>query len=176
YTSSIDLADDLKRFEAGQTIRARPVSSYERVWRWCRREPGVASLAIALFAGLIGVATQWWRAESHLSDAIYQRSQAEESRRRQIETNCALEVSIDAERTTRRRAQTRFDAAMKALKEFDSVTNNPTVLREPQLEPLRGKLLRTALGFYKELQASLEDDASSQARLQLSDAYMRIAD
>jgi tetratricopeptide (TPR) repeat protein len=152
------------------------VGSYERVWRWCRREPVVASLALALLAGLIGVATQWWRAESHLSDALYERGRAEESRRRQIETNCALELSIEAERTTRRRAQTRFDAAMKALKEFDSVTNNPAVLREPQLEPLRGKLLRTELGFYKELQASLEEDASSQARLQLSDAYMRIAD
>jgi tetratricopeptide (TPR) repeat protein len=152
------------------------VGSFERVWRWCRREPIVASLAIALLVGLIGVATQWWRAESNLSDALYERSRAEESRRRQIETNCALELSIEAERTTRRRAQTRFDAAMKALKEFDSVTSNPAVLREPQLEPLRGKLLRTALGFYKELQASLEADASSEARLQLSEAYMRIAD
>jgi serine/threonine protein kinase len=175
YPSAIDLADDLKRFEAGQTIRARPVGSFERVWRWCRREPIVASLAIALLVGLIGVATQWWRAESHLSDALYERGRAEESRRRQIEANCALELSIEAERTTRRRAQTRFDAAMKALNEFDSITNDPALLRDPQLEALRGKLLRTELGFYKELQASLEEDASSEARLALSDASMRVA-
>ena len=128
-------------------------------------------MPLALLAGLIGVATQWWRAESHLKDAIYQQSQAEESRRRQNEANHSLQLANNAERTARQRAQNRFDAAMKALGEFESITNDAAVLREPQFEALRGKLLRTALGFYRELQASLEEDASPEARFQLSDAY-----
>src|SRR5215471_18107568 len=74
YDSAAELAEDLRRFEAGETIRARPVGAHERLWRWCRREPLVASLAVGLLTGLAGVVTQWWRAESHLKEAIEQRS------------------------------------------------------------------------------------------------------
>src|SRR5207253_822634 len=77
YASAADLAEDLRRFDAGETIRARPVGWHERLWRWCRREPAVASLALALLAGLVGVATQWRRAEAHLKDVLHQRSRAE---------------------------------------------------------------------------------------------------
>ena len=73
-------------------------------------------------------------------------------------------------------AQERFDAAMKALQNFEKITNDPALLQLPNQEVLRGKLLRTALAFYRELQASLEEDAaSSDARMRLSDAYTRVA-
>ncbi len=175
YASSIELADDLRRFEAGQTIRARPVGAHERLWRWCRREPLVASLALALLAGLIGVATQWWRAEFHLKDAIHHRRQAEQSARDQGVAYRSLQLANDAEQKARHRAQERFDAATKALRRFEAITNDAALLRDPHLDVLRGKLLRTALGFYQELQASLAEDASSEARFELSDAYSRIA-
>jgi eukaryotic-like serine/threonine-protein kinase len=175
YASSIELADDLRRFEMGETIRARPVGGHERLWRWCRREPLVASMAIALFAGLFGVATQWWRAEFHLQDAIEQRHEAEASARSQGIANRSLELANDSEKTARRRAQERFDAATKALRNFESITNDPALLREPHLDVLRGKLLRAALGFYQDLQASLAEDVSPRAQFKLADAYSRIA-
>ena len=55
------------------------------------------------------------------------------------------------------------------------MTNDPALMRDPKLEGLRGRLLKTALGFYREIQASLEEDASPEARSQLSEAYDRIA-
>jgi serine/threonine protein kinase/WD40 repeat protein/Flp pilus assembly protein TadD len=53
YASAADMAADLKRFAEGRTIRARRVSAAERLWRWSRRNPVVASMAAAIFLLLL---------------------------------------------------------------------------------------------------------------------------
>jgi WD40 repeat protein len=47
-----DMADELKRYLAGEPIRSRPVGNVERAYRWCRRNRLVASLAAAIVASL----------------------------------------------------------------------------------------------------------------------------
>jgi len=58
YQTAAALADDLRRFSAGEVIQARPVSTPERVLRWVRRRPTTAALigvsAVAAMA-LVGV-------------------------------------------------------------------------------------------------------------------------
>ena len=44
YPDVLALAEDLRRFQAGEPIVARPVSDPERLWRWCQRNRKVASL------------------------------------------------------------------------------------------------------------------------------------
>jgi WD40 repeat protein/tRNA A-37 threonylcarbamoyl transferase component Bud32 len=53
YESALALAEDLRRFQAGDPILARRIGGAERVWRWCRRNPLVAALAGAVAAALI---------------------------------------------------------------------------------------------------------------------------
>jgi serine/threonine protein kinase len=51
YGTARELADDLRRFLAGEPIHARPVGRPERLARWCRRNPLAAALLVAVTLG-----------------------------------------------------------------------------------------------------------------------------
>jgi WD40 repeat protein len=59
YASAGELADDLRRFRAGEPIHARRVGLLGQTGRWCRRNPALAgvlmALLLALVAGFAGV-------------------------------------------------------------------------------------------------------------------------
>jgi serine/threonine-protein kinase len=84
YRTAAELADDLRRFLAGQPITARPVGSMELASRWCRRNPAAAGLAAmlvaAVTAGLAGVTWKWREADGLRIVAEVERRDAERSR------------------------------------------------------------------------------------------------
>ena len=55
YESAQALAEDLARFQAGETILARPASVPERGWRWCLRNPALAASFAAVAAALLAL-------------------------------------------------------------------------------------------------------------------------
>ncbi len=73
YPSARALAEDLERWLEGEPIAARPATTADRLWRWCRRRPALSGLTgtavLLFFAGLIGVSTQWRRAEQEARNA-----------------------------------------------------------------------------------------------------------
>ncbi len=61
YASAADLAEDLRRFLAGEPILARPPSTRERLVKWARRRPSEAALVGLGLMVMVGVlsATAW---------------------------------------------------------------------------------------------------------------------
>jgi formylglycine-generating enzyme required for sulfatase activity len=56
YASAEELANDLRRFQAGEPIRARPVGRVERALKWAKRRPAAAALLGVVLLALVSLA------------------------------------------------------------------------------------------------------------------------
>jgi eukaryotic-like serine/threonine-protein kinase len=148
YQSARKLRDDLGRWQLGEPIRARPVSRLERGWRWARRRPVVAGLALALVlvgtGGVAGISWKW-------RDAVHERRRAERERDR---------------------AQRNFRQAREAVDTYLTQVSDNAVLKSQNLEPLRRELLRTARDFYERFVQ--QDPADPNIQAELGRAYGRL--
>jgi WD40 repeat protein len=77
YASARELAEDLDRFLNFESVKARPITRPERLWRWCRRKTalalalGLAALAVATTIGLsIFLAVYHYQAASRIGEAL----------------------------------------------------------------------------------------------------------
>ncbi|HVS38515.1 MAG TPA: WD40 repeat domain-containing serine/threonine protein kinase [Gemmataceae bacterium] len=95
YASALDLAEDLRCFQAGEPIRARPAGFLERACRWCSRRPLTASLlalVVVLSMSLVGLAAVY---EIRLQQALQKKATDEE--RLVIRLNITIgEMDVDA--------------------------------------------------------------------------------
>ncbi|RMF42136.1 MAG: hypothetical protein D6753_08315, partial [Planctomycetota bacterium] len=60
YQTAQDLADELERVRQNVPILARPVSRVEKLWRWCLRNPMLASSTAAILLLVTCFATVGW--------------------------------------------------------------------------------------------------------------------
>jgi serine/threonine protein kinase len=90
YPSARELADDLRRFLDHEPIRARPVGSVGRAWRWCRRNPSLAGALTAVLlvfaTGATASVTFGVLASHRAADAKEARDEAEGEARRATES------------------------------------------------------------------------------------------
>ncbi len=114
YESAAALAADLEHWLAGEPIAARPVAAPARLWRWCRRNPGLALASGTAAAALVAVVAV------SIVFAVYQSENARRSaqdaaelRQEQTRTQTAL---TDA-RTQKGRADERTRLAERRLAE-----------------------------------------------------------
>lgn len=102
YVRAADLADDLQRFLNTEPIVARPVGRAGRMWRWARRNPSLAGLAVltAVVAGIaLGTVLWQWQA------AVDARSRADTLAVSEAMSHVVAQQERDAADDARRRAE-----------------------------------------------------------------------
>jgi hypothetical protein len=84
YPSALALAEDLRRFQEGKQVVARPVGAVARLGRLCRRRPLIklllALLTLSLFGGMSGITWKWLEANELRDRANTHARQADEEK------------------------------------------------------------------------------------------------
>jgi WD40 repeat protein/serine/threonine protein kinase len=84
YETALALADDLRRFLAGEPIRGRPVSLGERALKWARRRPAQAALVAVSVAGILALVVVAMVYNSRLRAALKETKERELTARRNL--------------------------------------------------------------------------------------------
>ena len=177
YARAKDLAEDLRSFLEGRPIKARPIGSFERVWRWANRNRTIAALLVSLvvvfLGGFAGVVLALIRSEHFRGVADEKRfeavgqSQVAEARRKDAEK--AKQLAEEQ----RKQAEANFDKAIATVDEYLTKVGNEKLLDVPGLAPLRRELLTSALTFYQRFLADRDGDPRLDPRI--AAAYLHVA-
>jgi eukaryotic-like serine/threonine-protein kinase len=147
YADVAALAEDLRLFQAGEPIQARPVSDMERLWRWCLRNQRVAKLA-AVIAFLIVLVT----VISTVSAVVF----AHQNRKLGLANKTAEDRRIEAENKqqlaeeAQKRAVVAAHAANQQSRNVAEVQRDvieyidKTLRYRPELQDVRSHLLEKA--------------------------------
>jgi len=101
FATAADLADELRRYLESRPILSRPVGPVERLWRWCKRSPGLAAAALLTMILAISTTIAAWIFHNQRDQISKQRDQvsralvqARESEARAIEAQTDANVQL----------------------------------------------------------------------------------
>ncbi len=148
YASGRGLAEDVERWMADEPVAAWREPMSRRARRWANRNrTAVASVAVALIAGVVGlsaVLAVQTKAKAELEDA-------------------------------RAKVEKRFELAQKAIATFHTDVSEDMLLKNAEFKELRTKLLKKAAGFYDDLKNLLERHTDAKSRKARAAAYFQLA-
>ncbi len=183
YVSALDLAEDLRRFQTGEPIRARQAGRVEIAWRLCRRQPVLtalgAALILAVVSGVSLVFWQWRRAEYNLAVTDGLRKDAEtreamtERLRQEAVTREAVTERLRREAVAREVAlDENYRLAHQTLKDFMTYTAEKGLRDGQALDPRRRELLLKAHAYDKKFVERRGNDPALRQELAETCAHL----
>ncbi|MBL8735217.1 MAG: serine/threonine protein kinase, partial [Planctomycetes bacterium] len=170
YPDAGALAADLQAFVDDRPVAARRLSMRAHVWRWCRRNRGMAVLAASTLLAVVAAAVTGWvaygiadvaRAEA---SAALQR-EAQQSQRNDANVKLMLAGLSDV-----------FDDLIgrdpTLLFEIDPETGEQTVITRQVVDPRSIRALEDMLRLYHDFAAQNADD--QQLRFETARAHRRV--
>jgi tetratricopeptide (TPR) repeat protein/tRNA A-37 threonylcarbamoyl transferase component Bud32 len=146
YHTAEALADDLRRYLSGQPIQARPASLWERGWKWARRRPAAAALAVVsvlatllLLGGGIAFAHREYTLH-HIMHENWEYALKQEARAK-TEHKKAEEQ--------RQLAEEHFQLARLAVEKMHTRVAEEKLVNQPRMSKVRQELLENARDFYE---------------------------
>jgi serine/threonine-protein kinase len=148
YGSAADLAEDLRRFLAGEPIRAQPASPWRRAVKWARRRPALAALLLVIMLAAAGLALGGlWH-------------------------NAQLSAALTRTEEEREHARANYRVAREAVETMLTRVSQQRLAYLPQMEHARRDILKDALAFYLRF---LDDNRGDpEARHDTALAYGRV--
>jgi serine/threonine-protein kinase len=150
YPSALALAEDLRRFLDGRSVLARPTPVWERLAKWARRRPAVATLVLVSVLALAGLAAGVVVHDARLRDEV---ERTDQQRRR-----------ADANYRQAREAMTKMLASASARNKADL----------PRLRELLREQREAALAFFLRIAEQPESD-SPEVKFDVAHARLEAA-
>ena len=175
YASAGAFATDLRRFLEDRPILARRAMLPERLWRWSRRNPALATLSGTAATLLIAVAAIATVAYVHTRQANVQVRSAlagEQTQRLKAEATAKL-ASEALDTIFEQFAPTRTGVATTITVDGSAGTQIEVPI-QPVLSPETATLLEHMLEFYRRLAA--QESADPTIRLKIAEANRRVGD
>jgi eukaryotic-like serine/threonine-protein kinase len=192
YGSAQELAEDLRRFQAGEPILARQTPYWERAVKYCKRRPATAGLVgltcLTLLGLLVGgyvyAGVERRRAEvmdGLRKDAEEQKALAVENEKEAVKERKEAEKQRNVADAQRKRAEEQkafaeksFGHAQAAVDVMLTRIGNERLEHEPRMEQVRRDVLEEALGFYNRFLEERSD--VPQVRYQTARAFKKVGD
>lgn len=181
YAQAADFRDDLQRFLDDRPISARRTGPVERLYRWVRREPMIASLTTGIFASLVALAAvataAYWKTNSALTDTQVAYQAAESS----------SELAIQQRELAQSNLQTAINAFDDISQKIVQRGSEPdaellgdiTESVSPNVTDDDAAILQSLLVFFDELAENNGDNdqlkrQAAAARKRAGDIYIRL--
>ena len=154
YESAKELAEDLTRYINGQVVSTREPPGYEKLTKWAKRKPAIASLAAALFMAVSAIAV------GSLLYGNWMKNRANEL----AKANQTIKTTLEGEAKAKDQAQSNLEKAVRSIrKSHIAVANHPQFLVGTSgTQSIQLALGQQAISLVKDLE--INDTTNSSAR------------